>query len=1016
MADINIEQLQAALDKLTENISGFGSGIDARTKAMNEAEDTQKKADNQLSKFGLNIQERNKQLQQEKDIQDDIEKQLKNNVAGYDKLSKAQQEELKTKKLQETATKDILKQLKDQNDSIQGLTREQNKQIEAQQRANKQKQIEAESTAHQGSKVTSAYNQMSSASGILSTAQNAATASIEGTTAKMLGVNLAFTALNSVIDFGVLSFNQWREGLDNAFQAQLAYNQQLALGADGYALANKKEQARLDLAAKQTKEQQAQYEKFGIGLAVSSAGLLALRSSSMAAAFGLGALSWPVTAVVVAVTALAAAFGIYQAVQKRTQAQEEETAAKNLEAQTELSQKLFDTFNQIGSAGMTGANGMTALNEQANKAGFALKNIDKFANILKNSQKDMSLFGAGAVEGVENFTSVAEKMTDEFGMHFRKLGINQEEQVVATEKYLALQARLGLMEGKTQSELAQGAAKYLDELDKTANLLGQTRKDQEDAREAILGIEQLQAAMMEARANGDKDREKEIGRALNQATALQKLDPVVAAGLAKIVASRGAINDESTVKASQSIPETINAVRSGTGTDFSRNQNATRELGRTYQSQAGQFSLTGVDTGMTGGFYRNLGEQQIRERETAKIAKERGIKENTPEFQALVEELSTRKVAGDKLTVDAAKQAKEQQDASILQDNNLLAGIKTFDSGADKFSKAVDKFAGNEKTSTTAGGGAVSVPSTAAPTVAKPSIGDMMPNGKRATQTDVLKWESDHAAPAAAPPHRGFKSGTAPTTAAPATIKSVNSPTVGGGRGSQGMPQIEGGENLLSFVGPSGSESSFKSLDQSLQSKVLAAAADFNSLTGSKLQINSAYRSPAEQKAMWDDSVAKGRTGRTAEGRPIGQPGSSRHENGLAVDIQNYANPGAVAALNKQGLFQTVRGDDVHFEQAKLGGVFDGTTGGYPVTLHGREAVVPLPDPSSKIKIEKPDKDELSSVVSNSSNSVSQSISSTRTDEMIAELMELMTNKMDDMISKLDQGNTYSDKLVKAMA
>ena len=96
--------------------------------------------------------------------------------------------------------------------------------------------------------------------------------------------------------------------------------------------------------------------------------------------------------------------------------------------------------------------------------------------------------------------------------------------------------------------------------------------------------------------------------------------------------------------------------------------------------------------------------------------------------------------------------------------------------------------------------------------------------------------------------------------------------------------------------------------------------------------------------------------------------------------------------------------------------MFDGSTGGYPVTLHGREAVVPLPDPSSKIKIEKPDKDELSSVVSNTSNSVSTAVANSRTDEMIAELMEMMTNKMDDMISKLDQGNTYSDKLVKAMA
>jgi hypothetical protein len=35
---------------------------------------------------------------------------------------------------------------------------------------------------------------------------------------------------------------------------------------------------------------------------------------------------------------------------------------------------------------------------------------------------------------------------------------------------------------------------------------------------------------------------------------------------------------------------------------------------------------------------------------------------------------------------------------------------------------------------------------------------------------------------------------------------------------------------------------------------------------------------------------------------------------------------------------------------------------------------------------------------------------------MNAEIMEMLAGKLDDMIDRLDRGNTYSDKLVKAMA
>ena len=49
--------------------------------------------------------------------------------------------------------------------------------------------------------------------------------------------------------------------------------------------------------------------------------------------------------------------------------------------------------------------------------------------------------------------------------------------------------------------------------------------------------------------------------------------------------------------------------------------------------------------------------------------------------------------------------------------------------------------------------------------------------------------------------------------------------------------------------------------------------------------------------------------------------------------------------LNAAGLRQTVANDPVHFQlSAANGGILSGPASGYAATLHGTEAVVPLPD------------------------------------------------------------------------
>lgn len=175
----------------------------------------------------------------------------------------------------------------------------------------------------------------------------------------------------------------------------------------------------------------------------------------------------------------------------------------------------------------------------------------------------------------------------------------------------------------------------------------------------------------------------------------------------------------------------------------------------------------------------------------------------------------------------------------------------------------------------------------------------------------------------------------------------------GPGKGKQDSQQglagttATGGRSDLAdikFTGDSGGQGNFAKLPPGMQQRVLNAANEYFQLTGEQLQINSAFRDPADQQRLYDETVRAGRPGRGPTGMPVAQPGTSPHELGQAIDIQNYRDQRAVKAMNRQGLFQTVPNDPVHFSLPKAadGAVFSGPRSGYDVELHGTEAVIPL--------------------------------------------------------------------------
>ena len=217
-------------------------------------------------------------------------------------------------------------------------------------------------------------------------------------------------------------------------------------------------------------------------------------------------------------------------------------------------------------------------------------------------------------------------------------------------------------------------------------------------------------------------------------------------------------------------------------------------------------------------------------------------------------------------------------------------------------------------------------------------------------------------------------------------------------------------QDLFDFGSASGSKSNFEQLEGGFKNAVIKAAEEYNATTGKKLRVNSAKRDSADQERLYNEYLARGKTG-----MPVGRPGMSRHEHGIAVDIQNHGDPQAVAAMNRQGLYQKVPNDPVHFQFAK-GGIANGARSGYLATLHGPEAVVPLPDGKS-IPVKMQD--------NKSSDGMNEGFGSDMSSMMvqIKDVLYMLTDKMnnpqmialmDEMVRAQKNSNDIQNKMLRA--
>ncbi|MBM3441017.1 MAG: hypothetical protein FJX94_09215, partial [Bacteroidetes bacterium] len=84
-------------------------------------------------------------------------------------------------------------------------------------------------------------------------------------------------------------------------------------------------------------------------------------------------------------------------------------------------------------------------------------------------------------------------------------GMTQKEINEATAGYIKLQSRIGMTQNRNNAELSESTRKYLLEQDALTKLLGMTRKEQEDSREAVRNREIFAAKTLALRNAGQEE-------------------------------------------------------------------------------------------------------------------------------------------------------------------------------------------------------------------------------------------------------------------------------------------------------------------------------------------------------------------------------------------------------------------------------------------------------------------------------------------------------------------------------
>lgn len=633
----------------------------------------------------------------------------------------------------------------------------------------------------------------------------------------------------------------------------------------------------------------------------------------------------------------------------------------------ELMDKNIKAFQEIANSGGLVADGMEGVSRQFLESGMSLEGFKKS---IRDNANDLAEWGKTVGGGADKFTKAVGMLTKsdgplaEAGLELRKLGMTADDIGTASAGFLQQEIRLGRARNMNEKQLAEGTAKYAQELDALQKITGLSKEDLIKQRNEMMTDSRFGASMDILRETN------ETGAKAIENFALTIKDPELKRGFMDLAS--GAANTDAAKKAlvqmGSTVPEMLEKLRNAKPENvakvFDEVQTDLKRGAKGYVETFREAAAVMPDTKTLGNYttLRDImNKQNISYEEAIEVQKKQkaatgGLTEDAVKAQQNIERMGQEVwKMGNTFMPDAARAVNKFTDSLkdfVVYVNKLL--------GKGEPEGMVPGAAGQIQNGAVVGGAG-----------GEGDAGSIMEAAREGAVTRSL-----------APKGKGSFN---PARDSQSASKDVHATPTGGGVGNNiKLANISSKSGKTTQVG-----AEFAPQFQKLVDYLDASGYEIRSLGG---YIDRDVRNKPGQKSV--------------------------HAHGGAIDINPDTNPmgstlitdmpediSAIAqslGLGWGGNWRSSK-DAMHFSAATSeggsllkamdGGIFDGPKSGYDVELHGREAIVPLNNVSKEPLSNMPGVDQLAGITQ--------------------AMMQMMEDKFDAMIDRLSTGNDIQDKLLR---
>ena len=272
-------------------------------------------------------------------------------------------------------------------------------------------------------------------------------------------------------------------------------------------------------------------------------------------------------------------------------------ASEYTQAVNKQTDALFDSYEQMSRIGAAGAGGIQSVYDNLKKLNLGVNELDKFVAIVGENSSTLTSFGKTVGGGLTEFANVANSLQQgDVGRQFREMGISVDDINKGIAGFMKMQTLTGGRQRMSTDQLIAASKNYVREVDLLAKITGKNRAEQEASRESAMAEERYAAFKYELQQRadmGDEAAKAQIKAVESTQITLDKIAPETRKGFLNILS--GSLNNPEAQKLLLTMPNAAAVAGKKTFTEAEFQAAALEDIRKNLQGSATQLAKMGAN-------------------------------------------------------------------------------------------------------------------------------------------------------------------------------------------------------------------------------------------------------------------------------------------------------------------------------------------------------------------------------------------------------------------------------------